>query len=70
MEVRDLHGKASSPTQLGAAVQIDVIEVYLEVVDGARTTRKTKTKARAFFREPAGVDIAIERRVDVDETQI
>ncbi|WP_138414090.1 hypothetical protein [Sinomonas gamaensis] len=69
MEVRDLHGKASSPTQLGAAVQIDVIEVYLEVVDGART-RKTKAKARAFFREPAGVDIAIERRVDLDETQI
>jgi hypothetical protein len=47
MEVRDLHGKASSPTRLGAAAQIDVIEDYLEVVDGART-RKTKTKAREF----------------------
>jgi hypothetical protein len=44
MEVRDLHGKASSPTRLGAAAQIDVIEDYREVVDGA-CTRKTKTKA-------------------------
>jgi hypothetical protein len=47
MEVRDLHGKASSPTRPGAAVQIDVIENYLEMVDGVRT-RKTRTRAREF----------------------
>lgn len=53
MEVHDLHGKASSPTRLGAAVQIDVIENY-QMVDGART-KKTKTKALEFFLTLAAV---------------
>lgn len=39
---------------MGAAVQINVIENYREMVDGART-KKTKTKARELFLTLAAV---------------